>query len=69
MPKPLQIIIGIAVVLIAIYIFFSIFIPSNQPETCTCYEVVGDEDNFICYTPNGEPDTKGECVGDKIYKE
>ena len=40
----------------------------EKPQTCKCLEVVGDEDNFVCYKPDGELDTKGECVGDKIYK-
>lgn len=68
MSKPLQIIIGVVIALLAIYFLFSLFVPSNEKLTCECYYVVGDEDNFVCFTPDGEIDTEGECVGQKIYK-
>ena len=40
----------------------------NKTPACECFEVVGDEESFVCYTPLGEVDTKGECVGHKAYK-
>jgi len=57
------------IIIIILIIAFVLFSGSNDEEQfCTCYEVVGAEDNFICYTPSGEVDTKGECVGRKIYE-
>lgn len=56
---------------IILAIYFVVFLfrgEKNNLQTCNCLEVVGDEGNFICYTPTGELDTKGECVGPKIYK-
>ena len=56
------------VIIIVLVIVFSILESKQDSKFCKCYEVVGDENNFICYTPSGEVDTKGECVGNKIYK-
>lgn len=55
------------ILVITLYLIASLFRSDPAPTTCRCLEVVGDESNFVCYTPNGELDTKGECVGPKTY--
>ena len=59
----------IIAILIIIVIFIIVFYnkADNLEQSCTCYEVVGDESNYVCYTPHGEIDTEGECVGPKTY--
>lgn len=54
-------------ILILLVVFSLLRNAENDTQTCRCLEVVGDESNFVCYTPAGELDTKGECVGPKIY--
>ena len=61
----IKILVGVAF-FIALLWFVGFF--NNEPEMCECFEVVGDEDNFVCYTPQGELDTEGDCNGPKVYK-
>jgi len=59
----------LVVIVLSIYYIASFFRDDdNKKQVCECFEVVGDEGNFICYTPLGEVDTKGECVGPRTYK-
>lgn len=67
MKKEWEIILGIA--LIIGVIVFARYFELKSEKSCTCYEVVGDESNYACYIPSGELDTKGECVGSKIYND
>jgi len=50
------------------YFIYSLSNTETDMQTCECFEVVGDEQNFWCNTPSGELDTKGECVGRRSYK-
>ncbi|OGH23820.1 MAG: hypothetical protein A2629_00040 [Candidatus Levybacteria bacterium RIFCSPHIGHO2_01_FULL_41_15] len=65
MSEKYQILIGLLILGLAIFIGMSRGEPEN---VCRCLELVGDENNFVCYTSLGELDTEGECVGPKAYK-
>ena len=56
------------IIMVVVIYFIASFFKKDEPQACRCLEVVGDESNFVCYTPSGEIDTKGECVGPKTYK-
>jgi len=57
----------IFVLILVIVIIYALIKHDAPADMCRCIEVKGDEANYVCYTPDGAEDIKGECVGPKIY--